>query len=215
MKMRLKIIKESRYQGLYDVTGIQPGSLDVFIRHFVNTEIDVERARRDFFISTFGDDIDSLQDSDIPKTSGRGYGTPLNKVQVALRSGTSHWYKQIFGSNMADFVIEAKVLMYLTELAEGLERIGYETITAEEFNMLPSADKNLVFEKHFLEDYLDSFIDDHVKMSSMNTTGFLENPGVGAGLYGQMKDWYMSTAGADVFGQKIKEMLPMLPQRAA
>ncbi len=52
-------------------------------------------------------------------------------------------------------------------------------------------------------------------MSSMNTTGFLDNPGVGAGLYGQMKDWYMSTAGADVLGQKIKELLPMLPQRAA
>ena len=93
------------------------------------------------------------------------------------------------------------------------EKIGYETITAEEFNRLPQTDKNLVFEKHFLEDYLDSFINDHVKMDSMNTTGFLDNPGVGAGLYGQMKDWYMSTAGAGVFGQKIKEMLPMLPQR--
>ena len=29
---------------------------------------------------------------------------------------------------MADFVIEAKVLIYLTELAEGLERIGYEIL---------------------------------------------------------------------------------------
>ena len=54
MKMKLKIIKESRYQGLYDVAGIQPGSLDLFIKHFVNIEIDVEKARRDFFVSTFG-----------------------------------------------------------------------------------------------------------------------------------------------------------------
>ena len=215
MKMKLKILNESRYQGLYEQTGIQPGSIDLFIKHFVDIDIRVENARRDFFTDTFGDEIESLSDEDIHRTSARGYGSALDKVKVALRAGRSHWYNQVFGSDMADFVIEAKVLMYLTELAEGLERIGYETITGQEFNMLPDADKNLVFEKHFLEDYLDSFIDEHVKMSSMNTTGFLDNPGVGAGLYGQMKDWYMSTAGADVFGQKIKEMLPMLPQRAA
>lgn len=215
MKFKLKILKESRYQGLYSVTGIQPGSIDMFIKHFVDIHIDVQMSRREFFTSTFGDEIESLTDEDIPRTSARGYGSALDKVKVALRSGTSHWYNQVFGSEIADFVIEAKVLMYLTELAEGLERIGYDSITSEEFNRLPQNDKNLVFEKHFLEDYLDSFINDHVKMDSMNTTGFLDNPGVGAGLYGQMKDWYMSTAGADVLGQKIKELLPMLPQRAA
>ncbi len=215
MKMKLKILKESRYQGLYDVTGIQPGSIDLFIKHFVNISMEIQSQRRDFFTSTFGDRIDTLTDADIPRTSSRGYPDALTKVQVQLRAGISHWYNQVFGSDMADFVVEAKALMYLTELAEGLERIGYETITGEQFNALPPADKNLVYEKHFLEDYLDSFIRDHVKMASMNTTGFLDNPGVGAGLYGQMKDWYMSTAGADVFGQKIKEMLSMLPQRAA
>ena len=215
MKMKLKILKESRYQGLYDVVGVQPGSIDLFIKHFVNVGLDVQAARRDFFTSTFGSQIDALTDADIPRTSSRGYPDALTKVQVQLRAGISHWYNQIFGSDMADFVIEAKVLMYLTELAEGLERIGYETITGKEFNELPTADKNLVFEKHFLEDYLDSFIKDHVKMSSMNNTGFLDNPGVGAGLYGQMSDWYMSTTGAKVLGQKIKEMLTLLPQRAA
>lgn len=215
MKMKLKILKESRYAGLYDMVAVQPGSIDLFIKHFVDIHVDVQTARRDFFTSTFGSQIDALTDADIPRTSSRGYPDALTKVQVQLRAGISHWYNQIFGSDMADFVIEAKVLMYLTELTEGLERIGYETISGEEFNALPTADKNLVFEKHFLEDYLDSFINDHVKMNSMNTTGFLDNPGVGAGLYGQMKDWYMSTAGADVLKKKIKEMLPMLPQRAS
>jgi len=213
--MKLKILKESRYAGLYDMVAVQPGSIDLFIKHFVDIHVDVQTARRDFFTSTFGSQIDALTDADIPRTSSRGYPDALTKVQVQLRAGISHWYNQIFGSDMADFVIEAKVLMYLTELTEGLERIGYETISGEEFNALPTADKNLVFEKHFLEDYLDSFINDHVKMNSMNTTGFLDNPGVGAGLYGQMKDWYMSTAGADVLKKKIKEMLPMLPQRAS
>ena len=215
MKMKVKILKESRYKGLYEVTGIQPGSIDLFIKHFVDIDMDVQMSRREFFSSTFGDQIESLTDSDIPRTSARGYGSALDKVKVALRSGTSHWYNQVFGSEMADFVIEAKVLMYLTELAEGLEKIGYESISADEFKRLPQSDKNLVFEKHFLEDYLDSFINDHVKMDSMNTTGFLDNPGVGAGLYGQMKDWYMSTAGADVLKEKIRELLSMLPQRTA
>ena len=213
--MKLKILTESRYQGLYDVTGIQPGSIRMFIKHFVDIDMDVQMSRREFFTSTFDDQIETLTDEDIPRTSARGYGSALEKVKVALRSGTSHWYNEVFGPEIADFVIEAKVLMYLTELAEGLEKIGYSSITADEFNRLPQSDKDLVFEKHFLEDHLDSFIDDHVKMDSMNTTGFLDNPGVGAGLYGQMKDWYMSTAGADVFKQKIKELLPMLPQRAA
>lgn len=215
MKMKLKILKESRYQGLYEQTGIEPGSIDLFIKHFVDIDIDVQNKRRDFFTSTFGDQIDALTDADIPRTSSRGYPDALTKVQVQLRAGISHWYNQVFGEAMADFVVEAKVLMYLIELAEELERIGYKTISAKQFNALPPADKNLVYEKHFLEDHLDSFIRDHVKMASMNTTGFLDNPGVGAGLYGQMKDWYMSTAGADVFKQKIKEMLSMLPQRAA
>lgn len=214
MKMKLKILKESRYTGLYDVTGIYPGSIDLFIKHFVDIGADVQNKRRDFFTSTFGDQIDALTDADIPRTSSRGYPDALTKVQVQLRAGISHWYNQVFGPEMADFVIEAKVLMYLTELAEGLERIGYETITGDQFNNLPTADKNLVYEKHFLEDHLDSFIRDHVKMASMNTTGFLDNPGVGAGLYGQMKDWYMSTEGAVVLGNKIKEMLTLLPQRA-
>ena len=215
MKMKLKILKESRYQGLYDVTGIEPGSIDLFIKHFVNIGMEVQDQRRDFFTSTFGDRIDALTDADIPRTSSRGYPDALTKVQVQLRVGISHWYNEVFGEAMADFVVEAKVLMYLTELAEGLERIGYKTISAKQFNALLPADKNLVYEKHFLEDYLDSFIRDHVTMASMNATGYLDNPGVGAGLYGQMKDWYMSTAGADVFGQKIKEMLSLLPQREA
>ena len=82
---------------MYDVTGIQPGSIDMFIKHFVeNPSMDVQKARREFFSSTFGDQIDSLTDADIPKTSARGYGSALDKVKVALRWGTSHWYNQSF-----------------------------------------------------------------------------------------------------------------------
>lgn len=215
MKLKLKILKESRYRGLYDVTGIQPGSIDLFIKHFAEVDTDVGLMRFNFLKDKFGKDIEALTSADIPKTSSRGYKTPLMKVKNALYWGHTHWYNEIFGQSQADFVIQTKVSMYLTELAEGLKRIGYETITGEQFQALPESDKNLVYEKHFLEDHLDSFINDHVMMNSMNNTGFIDNPGVGAGLYGQMKDWYMSTSGAEVLRRKIREMLSILPQRAA
>ena len=215
MKLKLKILKESRHQGLYDVVGAYPGSIDLFIKHFVEGDDEVYQKRRQFIIDRFGDEIEALTDEDIPRTSARGRGSALNKVKSGLYSGHSHWFNQIFGSETADFIIEMKALMYLMELTQGLERINYETMTGEEFNALPQSDKNLVYEKHFLEDYLDNFIDEHVKMDSMNNTGFLDNPGVGAGLYGQMKDWYMSTAGADVLKTKIKDIMTMMPQRAS
>jgi len=221
MKMKLKILKESkeeesfntRYQGLYDLIGVHPGSLDLFISHFADYDPMVQKERRDMLADTFGNDIESLTDADIPRTNARGYTDALTKVKAALYAGHSHWYKQVFGEATADFVIEAKVLAYILDLKKNLERIGYRTITAKEFEELPAKDKNIIYEKHFLDDYLDSFIDDHVKMSSMNNTGFLDNPGVGAGLYGQMKDWHMSTAGADFFKMKLKEYIGSLPQR--
>ena len=44
MKIKLKIIKENkalinegRYDGLYQVMGVYPGSLDIFLKHFVET----------------------------------------------------------------------------------------------------------------------------------------------------------------------------------
>ena len=220
MKMKVKILNESKamlkesYMGLYDQVGVQPGSLDLFLKHFVEGNLeDVGLRVYEFIKDTYGSRIEALTDADIPRTSARGRGTPLQKVKNGLYWGHTHWWNQIFGPAAADGIIEMKALLYMMDLTEGLERIGYSTITPEQFAALPAQDQNLVYEKHFIEDYLDNFFDQHVKMSSMNNTGFLDNPGVGAGLYGQMKDWYMSTDGADVLKQKIKELLPLLPQR--
>ena len=50
MKIKLKILKEnksqlneSRYKGLYDIMGVYPGSLDIFIKHFVENPIEVSK----------------------------------------------------------------------------------------------------------------------------------------------------------------------------
>ena len=86
-------------------------------------------------------------------------------------------------------------------------------MTGEEFEMLPEEDKAAVYEKHFFEDHIDDFFAQHVKMGSMNTTGYVGNPGVGSGLYGQMSDWWMSTEGADMLKDSIKQQFSTLPQR--
>jgi len=220
MKLRIKILKESKqklsegtYDGLYDVAGIYPGSIDLFIKHFVEVPMDVSMDRRNFIQSSFGQEIEALRDEDIPRTSAGTAKTPLDKVKNGLLRGHTHWWNEIFGPQMAETIIQYKVFVYLTELEEKLNAINYSTQTSEEFQQLPEEQKALVYEKHFLEDYLDSFFSQHVKMNSMNTTGYVGNPGVGSGLYGQMADWWMSTEGADTMKAIIKDNLSALPQR--
>ena len=217
MKIKLKIIKEnktqlneSRYNGLYDVMGVYPGSLDVFIRHFVENPIEVSREVYDFTGQYFMDEIEALTDDDIPSTSSRGRKTPLDKVKVGLRWGHTHWWNTVFGPDAAQTIIEFKVLSYFGELKDKLDTIGYPNITAEEFEQMPAEQKHLVYEKHFLEDHFDDFFDNHVRVSAMNTTGYVGNLGHGSGLYGQMSDWWMSGDGADIFKEELKKGLALL-----
>ena len=119
----------------------------------------------------------------------------------------------IFGPQLTSQIIEIKVGLYISDLKDRLESINYSTMTGGEFEALSSEDKSAVYEKHFLEDNLDDFFDQHVKMGSMNTTGYLGNQGEGAGLYGQMTDWWLGTEGADIFKSEIGKSLSSLPQR--
>ena len=220
MKLKLKILKEdkrtlneNRYTGLYQQVGAHPGSLDMFIRNFIEIPIDIEMARRDFIQSNFGPQINALTDADIPPTSKRTASTPLQKVQKGLIHGHTFWWNRIFGPQMAEDIIRYKASSYMQDLKSRLESFNYSTMTGEEFEMLPEEDKAAVYEKHFFEDHIDDFFDQHVKMGSMNTTGYVGNPGVGSGLYGQMSDWWMSTEGADMLRDSIKQQFSTLPQR--
>lgn len=220
MKLKLKIINEnkahlieSRYNGLYQIMGVYPGSLDVFIEHFVEYPIEtIGKEVYDFTNQYFNDEIESLTDEDIPRTSARGRKTPLDKVKVGLRWGHTHWWNQIFGPEATSAIIEFKVLNYLGDLGDRLDALNYSSITTEEFEALPQKQKNVVYEKHFLEDHFDDFFDNHVRVSSMNTTGYVGNLGHGSGLYGQMSDWWMSGDGADMFKSEMVKSIPLLPK---
>lgn len=72
MKLKIKILKENkqklsegRYDGLYDVAGIYPGSIDLFIKHFAEVPIEISMDRKDFIESSFGQEIEALRDEDI------------------------------------------------------------------------------------------------------------------------------------------------------
>ena len=221
MKIKLKIVKENkallnegRYDGLYQVMGVYPGSLDIFLKHFVEYPIEVSRKVFEFTGEYFLDDIDALRDEDIPRTSARGRKTPLDKVKVGLRWGQTHWWNQIFGAEAAGSIIEFKVLNYLNDLRDKLDAINYSSITTEEFESLTQEQKNIVYEKHFLEDHFNDFFDNHVRVSAMNTTGYVGNLVHGSGLYGQMSDWWMSGDGADMFKAEMERSIPLLQQAA-
>ena len=103
MKLKIKILKENkqklsegRYDGLYDVAGIYPGSIDLFIKHFAEVPIEISMDRKDFIESSFGQEIEALRDEDIPRTSARSSKTPLDKVKNALRRGHTYWWNEIF-----------------------------------------------------------------------------------------------------------------------
>ena len=213
LKENKKVIKESRYDGIYDHAGIYPGSIDMFIKHFLELPGDVSTPRQDLIQSSYGDQIAALTEDDIPPTSKRTARTPLEKVKRGLSQGHTFWWNEIFGSQMTSEIIGLKAEAYIAELAANLNRINYSTMTGEEFEAMPPEDKAFVYEKHFMEDNLTDFFDKHVKMSSMNSTGFVGNPGAGSGLYGQMADWWMSTAGADILENMISQSLSTLPQR--
>jgi len=219
MKLRLKIIKENkdllkegRYDGLYQAMGVYPGSLDIFLKHFAEDDITVSRELFEFTREAFKDEIESLEDADIPRTSARGRKTPLDKVKVGLYWGQTHWWNQVFGEEMAASIVEFKVLSYLGELKDKFDAINYTTITAEEFEALPREQKNVVYEKHFLEDHFSDFFDAHVATTAMNTTGYVGNIGHGSGLYGQLSDWWMGGDGAPIFKAKMLENISLLPQ---
>lgn len=201
------LIKEGRWSGTYTALGIQEGSLDIFIKHFIEGNLDVNQQRRKFIEESFGPEIDALQPGDISAnyTSKYKMSDPVGPVKEALKNGHTYWWATVFGPEMADAIIEYKSLAYFVELAEKLEEIGYESLTKESFAALPEDKKSVVYEKHFMEDHLDQFFDEQISKRSVGNTGFVGNPGFGVGLMGNIHDWWMANEGFDMWKGHMKQ----------
>lgn len=219
MKFKLKIINESKVkrsrslENFYSLLNIHPGSLDVFWSHFVDVSFEVEMARKDFIVPTYGKMNEEL-------TIGDGFLSDARKEKAlkelrGLNAGLTYYWNKYYGKQEVDMIIEFKVLSYITDLSDRLRAINFETITSEEYAKLSIDEKAPVIEKFFMEDYAETFLDEEFGKAMMSNTGFIGNPGVGSGMAGMANDWWMTTSpeGFPMFKQKMLKFLPQLPQR--
>tara|TARA_R110001583_G_scaffold10849_4_gene49782 strand:- start:334 stop:1104 length:771 start_codon:yes stop_codon:yes gene_type:complete len=199
-----KLLKEGR-EGLYDIMGVAPGSIDLFLEVFTSGNQEHTDALRSFISSQYQQFIDNLTEQDIPETSERSYKTPLNKVKLFLSKGVTYWWFMVAGPQVAQKIIRFQVISYYMELEDELERIGYQDLTTETFDNLSQKDKNLVYEKHFWEDYLDTFFANQMSKEASGNLQYIGGKDQTSGLYGMMKDWWMSTTGRDMMQQEMSE----------
>lgn len=207
--LKIRILKESKIlvegkEGLYRQIGVKPGSLDLFLDVFTGSSPSFDNHLRNFISKNYQELIDGLEESDIPPTSARGYDSPLQKVKALLSAGVTHWWYELFGLEIARKIIRFQVVAYYVELEDRLEDIGYGE-EGFDFNSLSDEDKSIVYEKHFWEDYLDSFFDNHVSRSADLGNKWVGGGNIPTGLYGQLKDWWMSTDGRGIFKAEMRD----------
>jgi len=207
--MKIKVLKQNKIlaeskQGLYDIIGVMPGSLDLFLDVFTGSNPNFDQRLRKFIANNYGRDINNLTEEDIPPTDARGYDSPLSKVKAQLMSGVTYWWYQLFGINVVTSIIRFQVISYYVELEDKLEDIGYGE-EGFDFKSLTPDEKNIVYEKHFWEDYLDSFFDSHMGQAADLGNKYVGGEGIPTGLYGQMKDWWMTTQGRGIFKSEMRE----------
>ena len=207
--MKIRVLKESKIlaegkEGLYRQIGVKPGSLDLFLDVFTGSDPSFDNSLRNFISNKYQRLIDDLQESDIPPTSARGYSSALQKVKALLMGGVTYWWYELFGLDVVRSIIRFQVISYYVELEDRLEDIGYGQ-EGFDFNSLSEQDKNIVYEKHFWEDYLDSFFDNHVDKSADLGNKWVGGEGIPTGLYGQLKDWWMSTDGRGIFKAEMRD----------
>lgn len=214
MMYKIKILKENKLlvesqEGLYDLMGIMPGSLDLFLDTFTSLNPIFSSSLRNFISKNFQNLIDGVTEQDLPPTGTRGYKTPLEKVKALLSSGVTYWWYELFGIAVVSKIIRFQVVTYYIELEERIEDISYEgksysELTPKDYAKLSKEDRNAAYEKHFWEDYLDSFFDNQMSVEADLGKKYVGGDGRVSGLYGQMNDWWMSTDGRGLMKSEMR-----------
>lgn len=218
--MKIRILKESKtlreatdesYGDLYNFLGVTNGHLDTFLSAFVRPTAIYRRMLKDEIMEIYGDEINSMTEDQVPPgINYKGYRDPLTKVKSSLMRGFTYWFWKmsrypkdnpvIKDPDAWREVIEMKVDNYFATLEFQLEELGYPTMTEEEFNTInnskdPNTRKKLnpIYEKHFWEDYLDSFFQKHMSQGATGNLAFAGARSQETGLYGYMKDIFMTS----------------------
>jgi hypothetical protein len=212
---KIKILKENKLlledkAGLYDLMGVMPGSLDLFLETFTSLNPTFKNALRRFISKNFQNLIDDVEESDLPPTGTRGYKTSLEKVKSLLSAGVTFWWYELFGIGVVSKIIRFQVVSYYIELEERIEDInykgkGYSELTPEDYAKLSKEDRNAAYEKHFWEDYLDSFFDSQMSKEADLGKKYVGGDGIPSGLHGLMNDWWMSTDGRGIMKSEMRK----------
>ena len=215
MRYRIKILKENKLlaenkTGLYDLMGVMPGSLDLFLETFTSLNPIFSKNLRRFVSKNFQNLIDDVEESDLPPTSAQGYKTSLQKVKTLLSAGVAFWWYELFGIDVVSKIIRFQVVSYYVELEERVEDISYQgksysELTPKDYPKLPKEDRDVAYEKHFWEDYLDSFFDNQMSVEADLGKKYVGGDGKLSGLYGQMNDWWMSTDGRGLMKSEMRK----------
>lgn len=193
------VITEGRNTGLYDlIDGVQEGELDVFLKHFKDDEVFQDRIAR--IRRAFGRDMRSALDEVPPAKEEQAF--------KGLRRGDLYWWSQLVPKRALE-VIDLKSQMYVDELASILASTQYSQFASNEDleKINPSPEYNAIKEVHFMKDNIDEFFSRYVSANAMNNTGYIGNPDVGAGLFGQMADWYLGNEMSNELRDAIKNKI--------
>jgi len=191
-------LNEGRFTGLYDVMiGVEPGSVDVFIKHFVG-DMQVANETKKIIRKKFRRQILKAV-SDLPEDK---QPETYNKL---LRGYLIHWHRLI--PDLENQIVNIKAELYLRDLKSIVDSAGYSSLQGnEDLEKLMPEQQNAIRELHFMKQNIQEFFRRFISQGSMNNTGFLGNPGVGAAFFGQMDDWYLGNEMSNELESAITDM---------
>lgn len=191
-------LNEGRFTGLYDVMiGVEPGSVDVFIKHFVG-DFDVARETKEIITKKFGGLI-SKAVSGLPEDKRTEISNKLTRGYLI------HWRRLL--PNLENEIVKIKAGLYLKDLKSIVDSAGYSSLQSnEDLEKLSTKQQNAIRELHFMKENIGEFFSRFVSQGSMNNTGYLGNPGVGAAFFGQMDDWFLGNEKSNELQSAIKNI---------
>jgi len=191
-------LNEGRFAGLYDLLmGVEPGSVDVFIKHFVGDDI-VANETKDIITEKFGGLI-SKAVSTLPEDE-------QSEIYNKLRRGyLIHWRRHL--PKLENEIVKIKAELYLKDLKSIVDSAGYSSLQGnKDLESLSAVQQNAIRELHFMKENIGEFFKRFISQGSMNNTGYLGNPGVGAAFFGQMDDWFLGNEKSNELESAIASM---------
>jgi len=201
MRFKLKLLREG-HRGVYQQINTRLGSqlaednLKIFMENFVDAVShgrDIKSWTRKYMANLDIDRMIEKARNSFPELTSL-IASPNSTIKRKLREGWTFWWWTVFGQEAVEDLIEYVVSLYKGDLN-----------TALNSNAPHSANEALFFLDNF-EDFFDSLVAVH------GSRGEVQNTERGAGLLGQMQDWWLGDpqGGYPIFKQAFGSVIEML-----